>query len=253
MPSQRLPSYWGFSYLGYRVSLHGSSSKVQRWSGGQPRRDNLHPRSAAVAGRRYPTFRVSDSKELLILQVWYDMFYWKESEFLRDTNRLIYRWNDTISETWFFFFNCCCCWSVPKLCLTFCDPMDCSTPGFPVLHYLLEFAQTHVHWVSNAIQPSHPLLSPSPPAFSLSQHRGLFQWVGSSIRWPKCWRSSFSISLSNEYSGVISLGWTGLISLQSTGLSRVFSNTRVPKYQFFSAQPSLWSNSHIHTWLPEKP
>ena len=103
MPSQRLPSYWGFSYLGYRVSLHGSSSKVQPWSGGQPRRDNPHPRSAAAAGRRYPTFRVSDSKELLILQVWYDMFYWKESEFLRDTNRLIYRWNDTISETWFFF------------------------------------------------------------------------------------------------------------------------------------------------------
>ena len=61
-----------------------------------------------------------------------------------------------------------------------CDPMDCSTPGFPVHHHLPEFAQPHVHWVSDAIQPSHPLSSPSPPAFSLSQYQGLFQWVGSS-------------------------------------------------------------------------
>ena len=63
---------------------------------------------------------------------------------------------------------------------TLCDPMDCSTPGFPVLHHLLEFSQTHVHWVSDAIQPSDPLPSPSPPAFNLSQHQGLFQWVSSS-------------------------------------------------------------------------
>ena len=68
---------------------------------------------------------------------------------------------------------------VTQLCWTLCDPMDCSRPGSPVLHHLLKVAQTHVHWV-NAIQPSHPLLSPSPPAFSLSQHQGLFQWVGSS-------------------------------------------------------------------------
>ena len=60
------------------------------------------------------------------------------------------------------------------------DPMHCSTPGFPVLHHLLELTQTHVHQVGDAIQPSHPLLSPSPPAFNLSQHQGLFQWVGSS-------------------------------------------------------------------------
>ena len=71
-------------------------------------------------------------------------------------------------------FNCCCC-SVTKLCLTLCDPMDCNTPSFPVLHYLLEFAQIHVHWVNDAIQPSHSLLPSSPPAFSLSQHKGLFQ------------------------------------------------------------------------------
>ena len=66
--------------------------------------------------------------------------------------------------------------SVAQLCLTLCDPMDCSMPGIPVLHQLPELAQTLVHWVGDAIQPSHPLLSPSPPAFNLSQHQGLFQW-----------------------------------------------------------------------------
>ena len=70
--------------------------------------------------------------------------------------------------------------SVAQLCPTLCDPMDCSTPGLPVHHQLLEFTQTHVHWVSDAIQPSHPLSSPSPPAFNLSPHQGLFQWVSSS-------------------------------------------------------------------------
>ena len=69
--------------------------------------------------------------------------------------------------------------SVTKLCLTLCDSMDCSIPGFLVLHHLLEFAQTHVHWVENAIQPFHPLW-PSSPALHLCQHQGLFQWVGSS-------------------------------------------------------------------------
>ena len=69
--------------------------------------------------------------------------------------------------------------SVAQLCLTLCDPMDCSMPGLPVHHQLPEFIQTHVHWVCDAIQPSHPLSSPSPPAFNLSQHQGLFQWVSS--------------------------------------------------------------------------
>ena len=71
--------------------------------------------------------------------------------------------------------KCCCCCSIIKSCPTLCDPMD-----FPILHYLLEFAQTHVHWVDDAIQSSHHLSPPSPPAFSLSQHQGLFQWIGSS-------------------------------------------------------------------------
>ena len=77
-------------------------------------------------------------------------------------------------------FLCCC--SVTQSCLTLCNPMDCSTPGFPVLHHLLGFAQFHVHWVSDAIQPSHPLPLPSPFAFTISQHQGLFQWVGSSYQ-----------------------------------------------------------------------
>ena len=70
--------------------------------------------------------------------------------------------------------------SVAQSCPTLCDPMDCSTPGLPVHHQLLEFTQTHVHWVGDAIQPSHPLSSPSLPTFNLSQHQGLFQWVTSS-------------------------------------------------------------------------
>ena len=75
------------------------------------------------------------------------------------------------------WFRCC---SVAQLCLTLCNPMDYNTPGFPVFHCLLVFAQTHIHWVGDAIQPSHPLSPPSPPALSLFQHQGLFQWVGSS-------------------------------------------------------------------------
>ena len=76
------------------------------------------------------------------------------------------------------YIYCCC--SVAKLCPTLCDPVDCCTPGFPVLNYLPELAQIHVHWVGDAIQSSHPLSSPSPPAFNLSQRQCLFQWVSSS-------------------------------------------------------------------------
>ena len=86
------------------------------------------------------------------------------------------RENPTIScwEDYLFQFS-----SVAQLCPTFCNPMDCSKPGLPVHHQLPEFTQTHVHWVGDAIQPSQPLSSPSPPAFNLSQHQGLFQWVSS--------------------------------------------------------------------------
>ena len=109
-------------------------------------------------------------------------------------------------------------------------PMNCSTPDFPVVHYLPEFAETHVHWVSDTIQPSHPLL---PPFLFLSIFPSIRVFSSESalcIRWPKCWSFSFSISPSNEYSGLILLRWTGWISLLSKGLPRVFSNNRVKKH-----------------------
>ena len=93
----------------------------------------------------------------------------------------------------------CCCCSVTKLFLTLWDPMDCSMPGLPVLHYFLEFAQTHVHWIGDAIWPSRCLSPPSSFAFNLSQHQGLFQWVCSLHQ-----VASFSISPSSEYSGLTS-------------------------------------------------
>ena len=129
--------------------------------------------------------------------------------------------------------------SVTQLCPTLCDPMSRSTPGLPVHHQFPEFTQTHVHQVSDAILPSHPLSSPSPPAPSPSQLRVFSNESTLCMRWPKYWSFSFSIIPSKEI--------PGLISLQSKGLSRVFSNTTVQKHQFFSAQPSSQSNSHIHT------
>ena len=92
-----------------------------------------------------------------------------------------------------------CCWLVAQLCPTLCGPMDCSTPGFPVHHQLPELAQTCVHQVGDAIQPSQPLLSPSPPAFNLSQVFSNESVL--CIRWPKYWGFIFSISPSNECSG----------------------------------------------------
>ena len=96
--------------------------------------------------------------------------------------------------------------------------MDCSKTGLPVHHQFLEFTYTHVHWVGDAIQPSYPLSSPSPPAFNLSQHQGLFQMSVLCIRWPKYWSFSFSISPSNEYSGLISLRmkWLDFLAVQGT-------------------------------------
>ena len=122
-----------------------------------------------------------------------------------------------------------------------CDPMDCSTPGLPVHHQLLEFTQTHVHWVSDAIQPSHPLSSLSPPALNLSQHQSfqmsqLFASGGRSIG-----VSPSTSVLPMNIQDWFPLGQTGWISLLllSKGLSRVFSNTTVQKHQFFGTQLSL--------------
>ena len=130
--------------------------------------------------------------------------------------------------------------SVSQLCPTLCDPMDCSTPGLPVYHQLLELAQTNVHQVGDAIQLSHPLSSPSPPAFSHSQHQGLFQMSqffasGSQRIGVSASTSVLPMSIQDWFP----LGWTDWISLQSKGLSRVFSNTTVQKHQFFSTQISL--------------
>ena len=108
-------------------------------------------------------------------------------------------------------------------CCSVCDslwPMDSSTPGFPVLYCLLEFSQTHDHWLDDAIQPSHPLLSPSPPAISLAQHQGLFNKLTLHIRWPKYCSFSFSLSIkpSNEPSGLIffRINWFDLFAVQWT-------------------------------------
>ena len=100
----------------------------------------------------------------------------------------------------------------------FATPMDCSTPGFPVHHQFPEPTQTHIHWVSDAIQPSHPLSPPSPPDFSLSQHQGLFQWVSFLHQVAKVLEFHFNISPSNEYSGLISfrMDWLDLLAVQGT-------------------------------------
>ena len=105
--------------------------------------------------------------------------------------------------------------SVAQLCLTLCNPMDCSMPGLPVHHQLPEFTQTHVHWVGDAIQPSHSLLSPSPPAFIVSRHQSLFKWVSSSHQ-----VLAFQLQYQSfhEYSGLISfrIDWMDLLAVRGT-------------------------------------
>ena len=129
--------------------------------------------------------------------------------------------------------------SVAQLCPTHCDPMDCSTPGFPVHHQLPKLAQTHVHRVGHAIQPSHLLSSPSPPAFNPSQHQGLFNESVLHIWWPKYWSFSFSTSPSNEHSRLISFRIDWLDLLLSKELARIFPSTIIQKNQFFGAKRSF--------------
>ena len=126
--------------------------------------------------------------------------------------------------------------SVVQSCPTLWDPMNRSMPGLPIHHQILKFTQTHVHWVGDAIQLSHPLSSPSPPTFNLSQHQDLLKWVSSS-------HQSIGVSASTSVlpmniQGWFPLGWTGWISLQSKGLSRVFSNTTVAQIMSFLLQNS---------------
>ena len=132
---------------------------------------------------------------------------------------------------------------VAQSCPTLCDPMNCSTPGLPVHHQLLELTQTHVHQVGDAIQPSHPLTSllllpPIPPSIRVFSNESTL-----CMRWPKYWSFSFSISHSNEHSGLVSfrMDWLDLLAVQGT-----LKSLTVQKHQFFSTQLSSQSNSHIH-------
>ena len=143
--------------------------------------------------------------------------------------------------------------SVARSCPVLCNPPNCSTPGFPVLHYLLEFPHTHIHWVGDAIQPSHPLSLPSPPAPNPSQHQSLFRWVNSSHEVAKVLEFQLLHQSFQRTPRTDLLKWTGWISLKLKGIPRVFSNTTVQKHQFFSTQLSWQCSSHIHTWLQEKP
>ena len=125
----------------------------------------------------------------------------------------------------------CLLGSVTQSCPTLCNPMNCSTPGLAVHHQLPEFTQTLVHQVGDTIQPSHPLSSHSPPAPKSSQHQSLSNESTLRMRWPKYWSFRFSISPSKEHPGLIFR----------------MANTTVQKHQFFGAQLSSQSNSHIHT------
>ena len=150
--------------------------------------------------------------------------------------------------------------ATPFSCLSFtksrpilCDPMDCSTLGFPILHYFPELAHIHVHWLSDALYPSLLLLPSSLFAFNLSQHQALFQWVGSLYQETKALaidRASASPSVlpvnTQEFIS-FRIDWFELLAVQG------LSSTIIRRHQFFSTQPSLRSNSHIHTWLLEKP
>ena len=131
-------------------------------------------------------------------------------------------------------FICC---SVTQSCPTLCDLTDCTTPGFPVLHHLPELAQTHVHWVSDTIQPSSSLLFSSPPSFNFPSIRVYSNESALHIRWPKYWSFNFSISPSNEYSGLISfrINWFDLLAVQGTLKSLL---------QYHSSKASiLWHSS----------
>ena len=128
-------------------------------------------------------------------------------------------------------------------------PMNLSTPGLPVHHHLPEFNQTHVHQVSDAIQPSHPLSSPFPPAPNPASIKVFSNESTLPMRWPKYWSFSFNISPSNEHPELISfrMDWMDLLAVQGTLKIDRFSSTTVQKHQFFGTQPSSQSNSHIHT------
>ena len=133
--------------------------------------------------------------------------------------------------------------------------MDCSMPGLPVYNQLPEFTQTHVHWIGDAIQPSH-LLNPSLPAINLSQHQGLSNESALHIRWPKYWSFSVNISSSNEYSGLISfrMDWLDLLAVQGTLTSLLHYHSSKASVlwcsTFFVVQLSQCAQTHVH-WVSD--
>ena len=143
--------------------------------------------------------------------------------------------------------------SVTQSCPILCNPIDCSMPGLPVHHQLPEFTQTHVHWVGDAIQPSHPLLSPSPPAFNLSQHQGLFKWVSSLHQVAKVLQfqlqhQSFQWIFRSDF---LRMDWLDLLAIQ--GALKSLLQHHSSKESILQHSSFLQSNSHSQTWLLGKP
>ena len=184
-----------FRYLNLLFSLFGTLSSthapliwshLSNWHKYFILQCNLHEFSSLSFQFRYPLLHVSMTR-LLVLSSHSSHFRHKfkvlllyhSSKLHRDKVKfcpICHNFSDLQQNTPHGF--CCCC-SVTKSCPTLCDAMDCSSPGFPALHHLTEFAQTHVHWVCDVIQSSYPLSSPSSPDFNLSQHQSLFQWASS--------------------------------------------------------------------------
>ena len=188
---------------------------------------------------------------------------WQRSIQLVSNQIMSFIWKRLVSGTFHFYLLWSCLKftiniqyffsSVAQSCPALWDPMDCSTPGLPVHHQVPEFTQTHVHWVGKAIQPSYPLLSPFPPAFNLSQHQGLYKWVSSSHQVAKYWSFSFNIHPFNEHPGLISfrMDWLDLLAVQGTLKSLLQHHSS--KASVLRCSAFFIVQSHIHTWLLEKP
>ena len=164
------------------------------------------------------------------------------------SHRVRHDWNDLAAAV----KRSCCC-SVAQLNPTLCNPMDCGTPGFPVLHYLPELPQTHVHWFGDTIQPSHHLLPPSNLLVSVFPSIRVFSNESAlCIRWPKYWSFSFSISPSNEYSGLIYFR-TDCFDLLYLRDSQ--ESSPAPQFESINSLvlSLLYGSNHISTWLLEKP
>ena len=198
---------------------------------------NLHP---VFCSASYETAFLAEAKEGSLCS-------WPSPASIHGTELDVYQTNRR-KVIYPCHFDCCYCCSVAWWCATNWGPISAARQS----SYFLEFPQTHVHWVGDAIEPFHPLSSPSPPTFNLSQNQGIFSSESAlCIRWLKYWCFSFSISPCVNIQGWFPLGLTGLISLQTKGTLK--SLLQHHNLEFFGTQPSLWSNCPINTWLLEKP